>query len=131
MFPDWPELAAFAYGCYLDEGRGLVLLGGKEWRYETDEDKLCLKVFSCHEKINIRRTIRTYDPESQVAFMIATDLYVQTGLSVWRPPIMHSASKQGGWDQVMQRYRGLRPTTLNEEYRQVLSFRWSERRRRF
>lgn len=126
LFPDWPELAAFAYGSYLDHGRGFVLLEGKEWIYEQDPENL-----QTRSKIDARRVHRTYDPNTQVLIAHEAELYIQTGLSIWRPPIMHQHFQQGGWEEVLRRYRGERPATLNEELRQVVSFRWYKRRRQF
>src|SRR2546423_1411517 len=133
-FP-WPELAAFAYGSFLEDGPGAVLLA-KEWRWITDPE-----IFSnanITEKIELRLLLSNYNPNRDVILISAegdllTHVDKVSATAVFTPPNMYHQSKVAEWPYVLRDWYGEKTeddrTYEREEQRQYRSFRASERKR--
>ena len=118
---NWPEIAAFAYGSYLDHGKGAVLLG-KDFSYITDIESRFSNEDIC-EKIDLRIKLDDYNPNKEVVLVEAKgDLILRSHKiyagGPYTPACEYSASLQApslGW---------------RTESGHEMSFRYSNKRKR-
>ena len=120
---NWPDLAAFAYDCFLRQGRGVVVIAGMDWKYSTD-----LASLSCcsSDRSKLIAWKEHYRPQREALFALHTEniatIHIREGSSIWTPPILMTLKKQGQWEETLARWRGEPASTAGEETRQRKSF---------
>jgi hypothetical protein len=117
----WSEIAPYAFGKYLELGRGAVLVSENFQYVEyggVDEQFDC-----CSERVDLKVAIGNYDPMLEVVVANAANGRVLQsqrvrGLSIFRPPVQYSLSvgaPSEGWSTEM----------LHQ-----MRFKWGKRRSR-